>query len=303
MVEYSIVIPTHNRKEKLTNLLTSIRTLETKPFEIIVVDDASNDGSEEFITRMFPDVRYFRLFQEKWPGFAISYGIAKSKKNLVYIIDDDNVVDQGSVESLLRIFEGDKTGNYGVIGPVTCYLKDKNTIMYAGASYNKLTSVPKFNFAGSKFSELTKMEIKDAIIEVDGIPNAFMLRRDYAISTGLIPPYIPVQGEDGYLIYAIKRKLGKKALVCTESRIFHDYEETGRFSDVRLYYSMRTKIHFIKESFPIHRKIVNLLFLPAVFTYWALKAARSDRVNWGLSILVRGYIDGLLGVKDRKYID
>lgn len=303
MLEYSIVIPTHNRREKLANLITSIKTLETKPYEIIVVDDASNDESEGFITNKFPDVRYLRLVQEKWPGFTISYGIAKSSRNFVYIIDDDNVVDQSSVATLLKTFEKDKLGECGVIGPVTCYFKEKNKIMYAGASYNRVTSVPKFNYAGSDFSNLEKKRVEDRIIEVDGIPNAFMLRRDYAIAVGLIPQYIPAQGEDGYLIYSIKRKLRKKVLVCTDARIFHDYEETGRFSDIRLYYTMRTKIHFIKESFSTPRKIVNLFFMPFIFAYWAFKAFKSDRTNWGLDILLRGYIDGLLGVKDRKLID
>lgn len=303
MVKYSIVIPTHNRREKLTSLIKSINSIKSYPDEIIVVDDASTDDSEEYIHERFPKIYYLKMEREKWPGFTISYGIAKAHNNLIYVIDDDNVVDEGSVTALLKVFESDSAGEYGVVGPVTCYLKENDVIMYAGANYNKVTSTPKFNLAGLKISVLEEIPIKDRLIEVDGIPNAFMVRRDYAILAGLIPQFIPAQGEDGFLIYSIKRKLGKKIAVCTNAKIFHDYEESGRYSDVRLYYTMRTKILFIKKSFSPIRIVINLFFIPAVFGYWALKAAKSDRVNWGITILILGLIDGILGIKTRKFID
>ncbi|MEM3489202.1 MAG: glycosyltransferase [Nitrososphaerota archaeon] len=303
MISYSIVIPTHNRREKLFHLIESIYSIDHKPSEIIVVDDASTDGSEEFITRNFPEVKYFRMEHERWPGFTISYGIAKSKENLVYIIDDDNVVDEKSVSPLLSIFENDEAGEYGVLGPVTCFFKEKDKIMYAGGSYNKVTSATKFKFAGESYSKLISTSRNSNIIDVDGIPNAFIVRRDYAILCGLIPKYIPAQGEDGYLIYSIKKNLKKKVGVCLTARIYHDYEMSGRFSDIRLYYTMRTKILFIKDSFSSVRGVVNLFFMPAVFGYWAMLSLKSSRDYKGIKILLRGYIDGLLGIRDRKFID
>lgn len=300
--EYSIVIPTHNRREKLKNLIESIYSIDSIPAEIIVVDDASTDGSKEYISKRFPDIKYYEMEREKWPGFTISYGIAKAHNNLVYIIDDDNVIDERSVKALLSVFATDISGEYGVVGPVTCYFKERNKIMYAGARYNKITSTPNFNFAGSDYSVLETGQNKNKLIEVDGIPNAFMVRRDFAILSGLIPQYIPAQGEDGFLIYSIKRKLKKKIVVSTNAVIFHDYEETGRYNNVRLYYTMRTKIHFIRMSFSFPRNIINLSFTPLVLFYWALKAAKSDRADWGTWILVRGYMDGIFGIKERKFI-
>lgn len=303
MIEYSIVIPTHNRKEKLARLLESIRTLEYSPSEVIVVDDASTDKSDELIKIRFPEIRYLKMEKEKWPGFTISYGIAKAHNNLVYIIDDDNVVDDRSVAPLLKVFESDKKSEYGVVGPVTCYFKDKNIIMYAGATYSKITSVPRFIFAGLSYDGLKELCIKDEIIFVDGIPNAFLVRRDYAILAGLIPQYVPAQGEDGFMIYSIKRKLNKQIVVSTNARVFHDYEESGRFSDVRLYYTMRTKIFFIKKFFSPFRKIIILFLMPIVLAYWSFKAINSDRGDSGIWLLLLGYMDGIFDVRDRKFID
>ena len=163
MVKYSIVIPTHNRREKLTSLIKSINSIKSYPDEIIVVDDASTDDSEEYIHERFPKIYYLKMEREKWPGFTISYGIAKAHNNLIYVIDDDNVVDEGSVTALLKVFESDSAGEYGVVGPVTCYLKENDVIMYAGANYNKVTSTPKFNLAGLKISVLEEIPIKDRL--------------------------------------------------------------------------------------------------------------------------------------------
>ncbi|BBG25940.1 Glycosyltransferase AglE [Sulfuracidifex tepidarius] len=60
MVKVSIAVPSYNRKEKLRRLLNSIEESTFKDFEIIVVDDASTDGTEEVIRKDFPYVKYIK---------------------------------------------------------------------------------------------------------------------------------------------------------------------------------------------------------------------------------------------------
>lgn len=52
----SIIIPTHNRKEKVIRLINSVLASEypMEKMEIIVVDDASTDGTYEYIQKKFP---------------------------------------------------------------------------------------------------------------------------------------------------------------------------------------------------------------------------------------------------------
>ena len=303
-MRYSIVIPTHNRKNKLYNLMTSINSLTVKPEEVLVIDDASTDNSQDFMAIRFPGVKYFKLEKEKWPGFTISYGIAKAKNDLIYIIDDDNVVNDSTVLPILLNFEQDTEKKIGVIGPVTCWLKNKDRIMYGGAVYNRLTSTPKALYKGESYTNLMKNITKiDEMVEVDGIPNAFMLRRSYAILAGLIPQYIPIQGEDGYLIYSIKKILKKSVYVCLTSRIYHDYEETGRMSDVRLYYSIRTKILFIKERFSFFRAVLNLFFMPAFILYYGYRSLKLNPKNPRIALILLALRDGILGVRKRRLID
>lgn len=298
MLQYSIIIPTHNRMDKLNNLMCSIEKLKFRPSEVLIIDDASTDSTATLINSNFPHVRYFQMEKEMWTAFTLSYGIAKAKNELVYIIDDDNVVDDSSIEPIIEIFESDHEKNYGVIGPVTCWLKDKDRIMYCGATYNRVTGIPKGLYQNEKYSQIIgSIGTGNHIIQVDGIPNAFMLRREYAILAGLIPRYLSFMHDDGYLIYSIKHKIKKKTCVSLNSRIFHDFESTGRFSDIRLYYSIRNKILFEKELYSKSRALINLLFVIPVVAYYSFIALKQDNKIFLLKILVKAFKDGILSQK------
>ena len=297
-LEYSVVIPTHNRKAKLNNLMRSIENLSHKPEEVLILDDASTDGTEDFIHSNFPYVRYFKMEREMWTAFTLSYGIAKARKELVYIIDDDNVVDDSSIDPILEVFGKDSKKEYGVLGPVTCWFKDKDRIMYAGVTYNKITGVPKGIFENENYIEVNKSSDPDnKNIEVDGIPNAFMLRRSYAILAGLIPRYLSFIHDDGYLIYSIKRKLRKRVCVNLDSRILHDFESYGRLTDIRLYYTVRNKILFTKEQYPTIRAVINLVFVLSVVAYYVYKAYNQDPKNPRIKLLLKAFKDGMLNHK------
>lgn len=303
MANYSIVIPTHNRKDKLKNLMDSIQKLSLRPSEVLIIDDASTDGSEEFILSNFPQVRYFKMEKEMWTAFNLSYGIAKARNELVYIIDDDNVVDDSSIKPILETFENDYDKTYGVIGPVTCWFKDRDKIMYAGATYNRVTGIPKALYENERHSKIIEnIEPNKRIIQIDGIPNAFMLRREYAIMVGLIPRYLSFMHDDGYLIYSIKHKLRKKVCVNLNSKIYHDFESTGRFSDIRLYYSIRNKILFEKEQYSKTRAIINLMFVLPVVAYYAYRAHSQYHGKFRLKLLMKAYKDGMLSLKSNGLI-
>ena len=55
-----VVIPTHNRKEKLKRLIESVEKSDYSNIEITVIDDASTDGAYEEIKKRFPEVKIVR---------------------------------------------------------------------------------------------------------------------------------------------------------------------------------------------------------------------------------------------------
>ena len=48
-MKVTVAIPTYNRKEKLRRLLYSVKNSSFNDFEIVVVEDASTDGTEDMI--------------------------------------------------------------------------------------------------------------------------------------------------------------------------------------------------------------------------------------------------------------
>ena len=72
----SVIIPTYNRKHTLKRAIQSVYIQSLLPFEIIVVDDFSTDGSKEILKKI-SDEDVIAVFHEKnkGKGAALSSGI------------------------------------------------------------------------------------------------------------------------------------------------------------------------------------------------------------------------------------
>ncbi|HCC42443.1 TPA: glycosyl transferase, partial [candidate division WWE3 bacterium] len=61
-MKLSIVVPVYNEKNTIEKILGEIKAVESLDKEIIVVDDASTDGTTDILKRLekeHPDVRFF----------------------------------------------------------------------------------------------------------------------------------------------------------------------------------------------------------------------------------------------------
>lgn len=64
----SVIIPTYNRAEKLVQSVVSVLNQDYDNFEVIVVDDAGDDDTEERIRKLEDNrVRYIRLDENGGP--------------------------------------------------------------------------------------------------------------------------------------------------------------------------------------------------------------------------------------------
>jgi glycosyltransferase involved in cell wall biosynthesis len=86
----SVIVPVYNRERFLRETLGSIFALDYEPFEVIVVDDGSADGSAA-IAQSFPDVRYLRQ-ENRGPAAARNAGIDASRGEFIAFVDSDDVV-------------------------------------------------------------------------------------------------------------------------------------------------------------------------------------------------------------------
>jgi glycosyltransferase involved in cell wall biosynthesis len=91
MPKVSVIIPTHNRANFLRSAIESVLRQTFQDFEIIVVDDASQDRTPEVI-KGFPDqrIRYVGHDSHKGQGASRNAGIKNAVAEYVAFLDDDD---------------------------------------------------------------------------------------------------------------------------------------------------------------------------------------------------------------------
>jgi GT2 family glycosyltransferase len=115
MIEQPLVtvnILSFNRINELRNTLKKVYEQEYKNIEVIVVDNASNDGSSEMVKKEFPGVNLIQL--EKNIGIAgWNEGFKVAKGEYVLVLDDDSYPDKNSLLKGLEAIKKNK--NVGII--------------------------------------------------------------------------------------------------------------------------------------------------------------------------------------------
>ncbi len=108
----SVNILSFNRKEELRNTLTKVYEQDYKNVEVIVVDNASMDGSPEMVEVEFPKVKLFRM--QKNIGIAgYNVGFNASNGEYILVLDDDSYPEQDSINKGLEPFYANS--NVGIV--------------------------------------------------------------------------------------------------------------------------------------------------------------------------------------------
>src|SRR6187551_1150254 len=105
--EIGVVILTHNRAAEALKTVRHMRALSERP-RLVVVDNASADGTAETVARSFPDVGVIRL-ERNIGAAARNVGVRSIETPYVAFCDDDTVWARGSLtraRALLDAYPG-----------------------------------------------------------------------------------------------------------------------------------------------------------------------------------------------------
>jgi GT2 family glycosyltransferase len=102
----SVVIPNWNGRDLLEKYLPSvIAAMSVHPEnEVIIVDNASSDGSAEFVERRFPAVRVIRCKKNLGFGGGSNLGFREARNDIVVLLNSDMRVERSFLEPLLAPF-------------------------------------------------------------------------------------------------------------------------------------------------------------------------------------------------------
>ncbi len=114
MVDVSIVIVSWNTRERLKQCLTSIEQLTQKlKYEVIVVDNASADQSQEMVETEFPQ---FQVIQSRGNlGFskACNIGIKQAQGRYVLLLNPDAIIQNNAVSNMAKFLDNEPA--YGAV--------------------------------------------------------------------------------------------------------------------------------------------------------------------------------------------
>lgn len=110
MHKITVVIPNYNGIKYLKGCLETLYAQEngTPSFQVIVVDNASNDGSAEQAEQLFPDIRMIRLPKNTGFCHAVNVGIQESDTPYIILLNNDTKVKPRFVSSLYKAIEADE---------------------------------------------------------------------------------------------------------------------------------------------------------------------------------------------------
>lgn len=103
----SVAIVTFNRKQQVHRAIASVLTQAGDQVEIVVVDNASSDGTGEHIAAAFPTVRLIRLPRNVGCPDGRNHAYANCTGPIIVNLDDDGWLSDDFFRPLLEVFAAD----------------------------------------------------------------------------------------------------------------------------------------------------------------------------------------------------
>ncbi|SFJ03401.1 Glycosyltransferase, GT2 family [Paenibacillus sp. UNC496MF] len=124
----SIIIPSYNQLDYLKKCLASIKVHTSVPYEIIVVDNASSDGTGAYLQSAGAGGAVRCRVLERNRGFAgaVNVGLMMARGSNLLLLNNDTIVTERWLDNLLACLNSDPA--VGMVGPVTNYISGDQRI-------------------------------------------------------------------------------------------------------------------------------------------------------------------------------
>lgn len=113
----SVLIPAHNEERDLRDAVTSIYSNCYENLDVIVIDDASTDGTQDVIERLmveYPTLRVVRLTRNMGKANALNAALPMTRGEIIVTLDADSMLDEHAIEWAVWHFV-----NFPRVGAVT----------------------------------------------------------------------------------------------------------------------------------------------------------------------------------------
>jgi GT2 family glycosyltransferase len=229
-MDISIIILTRSQRELLLRAVEScVREIHANGFagEIILVDNASTDGSPQRVAAEFPEVVLIRNEVNRSFSAGNNQGIRASQGRLVLLLNDDAILEPGSLRLLVAALDSDR--KIGAIGPKLLNPDGSTQHYYTNCRFPRLRSLmlgwleltPLLEKRAWTRDLFTHYHDQERGGETDWVGGACLLaRRSDLDAVGLLDESYCFGMEDIDLCYRLKQR-GQKIFYLTEARVTH----------------------------------------------------------------------------------
>jgi len=247
--EISIIIVSYNVRDFLRQALLSVRrALADVSAEIIVVDNASEDGSVDMVQAEFPEVSVIENTENRGFASANNQALRTARGRLLVLLNPDTVVQEDTFSVIRDFFDnpaspGEDAGMVGckILNPDgTLQLACRRSFPTPWVAFTRLSGLSRLFPRSRWFGKynLTYLD-ENALAEVEAISGSFMaVRREAFVSVGLLDETFFMYGEDLDWCYRM-RAAGWKIYYLPNTQIIHFKGESSRRShldSLRMFY-------------------------------------------------------------------
>ncbi|KOP64519.1 glycosyl transferase family 2 [Bacillus sp. FJAT-18019] len=205
MKKTSIIIPTFNGKDLLKDCIYSIKRHTNEPYEIIVVDNGSSDGTVDICRQ--EGITFISLANNIGFPVACNKGLKIATGDTLLLLNNDVIVTRNWLQNMLNCLNSEP--NIGIVGPLTNYASGKQQIDMPYTSLEEMSN------------QLNEPDAKKWL-QVDRIVGlCFLFKRELMDRIGLLDErYSPGHFEDDDYCYRA-RNAGYTFKIAGDVFIFH----------------------------------------------------------------------------------
>ncbi|MCX3067002.1 glycosyltransferase family 2 protein [Cetobacterium somerae] len=268
----SIVIPTYNRDYSLKKAIMSILNQTYQKFELIIVDDNSQDNTEAIVKTILDcRIKYIKLDKNSGANKARNIGVKNSKYNIVAFHDSDDEWHIDKLEKQLEYFQNGKFDivsckyNKYINNKFICILPNEDVDL----SKNLLTKILYENFISTQ-TILGKKEC----FENEKFDESFPRFQDWDLILRLVKKYrvgfLNISLVDVYLqedsitknsetgVIALKKIYKKYSELILEDKKLNSY--FNRHIYISSILNKKPEKQFIKDAFQLEKNLKNIVF-------------------------------------------
>jgi GT2 family glycosyltransferase len=264
---FSIVIPNFNQRDLLRRCLSSVKRFAPPDTEVIVVDDASSDGSISMVASEFPQVHLISLPANRGFCVAANVGWRSARGEVVELLNNDAEVSKGWAIPCLTAFSDPQIA---AVAPLVRRLPFRNRIDSAGDQID-------FVGVARKRREGESIERSEAVARevFSASASSAFYRRSALEQVRGFPEHFGSYFDDVDLGYRL-RLAGWRALFQPQSTVYHWVSQSHRHSRRATQHRVsRNSEHLFWTNVPtqqlLWRGALRLAYLLVLLAYKGLK--------------------------------